>query len=65
MPMTKLIASAAAAVLCMSASSAAAATCESLTSLASATTTVTMAETVAAGAFAQPGRGGGGAPAFS
>jgi feruloyl esterase len=65
MPMTKLIASAAAAVLCMSASSAAAATCESLTSLASATTTVTMAETVAAGAFAQPGRGGGAAAAFA
>src|SRR5688572_2865341 len=35
-----------------------AATCESLTSLTNPTTTVTMAQTVARGAFTQPGRGG-------
>src|SRR5687767_11000019 len=40
-----------------------AATCESLTSLTNATTTVTLAQTVAQGAFTQPARGGrGGAP---
>ena len=44
-----------------------AATCESLTSLAPTGTTVTLAQTVAAGAFTQPGRGGraGGANAFA
>jgi feruloyl esterase len=35
-----------------------AATCESLTSLSIPNTTITMAQTVAAGAFTQPGRGG-------
>ncbi len=43
----------------------AAATCESLTSLSLPNTTVTVAQTVAAGAFTPPGRGGRGGAAFA
>jgi len=42
-----------------------AATCESLASLALPNTTVTVAETVASGAFTPPGRGGRGGAAFA
>lgn len=56
----------AAAALVLVASAGEAATCESLSALPLANTTVTTAQTVAAGTFTQPGRGGrGGGNAFA
>ena len=47
------------ASLCTVAASSSGATCESLSSLSLANTTITMAQTVAAGSFVAPARGGG------
>jgi feruloyl esterase len=61
--MNKLVPAALISLLLASAGSAHAATCESLSSLKLQDATITMAQTVAAGAFTPPGRGGrAGAP---
>src|SRR5687768_18300070 len=60
--MKKLIPVAVTVVLFLTASASHAATCERLASLKLPDATVTMAQTVAAGAFSQPGGRGGGNP---